>query len=185
MIPTRKVVTVLASGGIDSSALIGFYLERGFDVEALHFQYGQLNAENELNSVKKISEYYNVRLKVNYFGMRIRRLNYEYKYRNLMFLVAAAASSEDDFARLAIGVHAGTEYYDCSKNFISQTQNLFNSFTPDTLIVDTPFIDFTKDQIFEYCKQIRLPVHLTHSCESSERNPCGICPSCKDRRLLD
>ena len=46
--------------------------------------------------------------------------------RNALFLFTALMESEETFDLIAIGVHAGTQYYDCSDSFLKLMQALFD-----------------------------------------------------------
>ena len=64
MTNTKKAV-VLLSGGLDSLVSLANAISQGIKVElALIFNYGQKAFVNELNSARKICEFYNVPLKV-------------------------------------------------------------------------------------------------------------------------
>jgi tRNA(Ile)-lysidine synthase TilS/MesJ len=51
-------VSVLLSGGLDSSACIHYYLSQSFKVNAIFIDYGQKANENELNSAINIARHY-------------------------------------------------------------------------------------------------------------------------------
>ena len=177
-------VWVLLSGGVDSSALINYYREMGCQVEALHFQYGQPAQESELHAVKDLSKYYGVNTKLCQLGFDIKANDKEFYCRNTIFVFASIGMLGKRLRRISLGIHAGTPYYDCKPGFLSDCQRLLDGYFAGTVILEAPFIDFSKKQIFEYCLRQGVPINLTHSCETSDR-PCGSCPSCLDRRLLN
>jgi 7-cyano-7-deazaguanine synthase len=41
-------------------------------------------------------------------------------------------------------------------------------------------LDFSKRDIWKYCKIEKVPIHLTYSCELGKKQPCGNCDTCKD-----
>lgn len=89
------------------------------------------------------------------------------------------------FSKIAIGVHSGVPYYDSTEMFIADSLNILDGYFNGTVLLDAPFLSFTKHQIYEYCIENNVPLELTYSCERGNMLPCGICPSCKDRRLLN
>jgi 7-cyano-7-deazaguanine synthase len=57
-------VEVLVSGGIDSAALLAFYLRERFDVRALFVNFGQPAARQELRPARAVCNHYGVRLSI-------------------------------------------------------------------------------------------------------------------------
>lgn len=47
MVTDQVKVLLLLSGGIDSTALLHFYLQKKSDILCIHFQYGQANSLSE------------------------------------------------------------------------------------------------------------------------------------------
>lgn len=110
----------------------------------------------------------------------------EYCCRNATLLLSAASICSGKLARrFAIGIHAGTPYYDCSKNFIDDTQRIFNGYFNGSFQIEAPFLELTKGEILSLCNELKVPVELTYSCERSGYIPCGECLSCIDRRVLN
>ena len=85
---------------------------------------------------------------------------------------------------IAIGIHAGTAYYDCSRSFILKAGRLVEEYTDGAITVAAPFVDWTKREIWDYCSVKEVPVNLTYSCEVGGEQPCGSCLSCKDLEAL-
>ncbi|UTR12733.1 7-cyano-7-deazaguanine synthase [Evansella sp. LMS18] len=181
----NKTVTILLSGGLDSTALIKFYKLKGYTVKGIHFQYGQSTAKTELKSVKNISEYYDLEVVVKNIGFKMNTVNNEVLCRNGIFIFSAATSFEvEDSNTLAIGIHSGTPYYDCSEEFVFDSQKILDGYFGGTLLLEAPFIHSTKEEIFKFILHEGIPVHLTYSCEKREFSECGKCLSCLDRRYL-
>jgi 7-cyano-7-deazaguanine synthase len=63
-------------------------------------------------------------------------------------------------------------------------QKTFDLYTDGMVNISTPFIDWKKNEIYNYTKKNKIPVHLTYSCELGEKQPCGKCKSCKDLEYL-
>ena len=52
------------------------------------------------------------------------------------------------------------------------------------ITLSAPFVDWTKKQIFDYCRLEKIPLELTYSCELGKNQPCGECSSCKELTAL-
>lgn len=178
-------VNVLMSGGIDSTALVAFYLSRNTSVEGVHFNYGQPSFGGEQRAVQKLSSYYRITVTTISLGLLISRDKGEYYCRNAVLLLSAASTLPVKSARFAIGIHANTPYYDCSMSFVDDIQKLLDGYFNGSVRVEAPFLEFTKRDILELCKALNVPISLTYSCENNSYTPCGECYSCIDRRALD
>ncbi len=172
-------VVVLASGGIDSTACIWFYLSRGSSVEALFIDYGQRSAKKEEEAVRNVAAHFQIKLRV--FRCQLGEFGPGLVLgRNGFFLNLALVAMGTSFAIIAIGVHAGTSYFDCSQTFVREMQKLFDLQTDGLVQIGTPFIDWEKPAILHYCLVNGLPVDLTYSCENGQIQPCDCCLSCND-----
>jgi 7-cyano-7-deazaguanine synthase len=176
-------VLVLASGGIDSSACISFYISRGATVEALFIDYGQLSKTNEENAVRNIAAHFQIKLQVircqlGEFGAGL------IVGRNGFFLNAALVARGTSCGVIALGIHAGTSYVDCSPSFIGEMQKVFDLQTDGLVQIGTPFLNWEKPQILHYCITNSVPVDLTYSCENGQTQPCNHCLSCKDLKNI-
>lgn len=173
-------VRVLLGGGIDSAALIPFYQTRGAALHAVHFDYGQPSVTAERRAVRAICRHYEVPLATHKLGIALPSEHGEYRGRNGLLLIAAAGS-EPVPSSVAIGVHAGAPYYDCSPAFLRDINRLFDGYFGGTLSVEAPFVDFDKRDVCAFAREIELPLDLTFSCERTSSAPCGECLSCRDR----
>lgn len=180
----RTKVLVLLSGGIDSAGCVAFYLKNDFSVSALFFDYGQLSAEMEYNAAQKISHYNTIPLK------RIKCTGFNnlsggcITGRNAFLLQGALMFFKNSSGLIAIGIHCDAPYYDCSSEFIQNMESLFEMYTCGRISVDAPFLDWTKRQIWDFCKNENVPLGFTYSCELGKVQPCGRCLSCKDLEVL-
>lgn len=179
-----KSVLVLFSGGVDSTALVHFYLNNGYIVNGLHIQYGQKNKDSELKAVKEISDHYNIDVTIINLELNFNKNNNEYIFRNSLFINLAAATLQENFFRISLGIHSGVPYYDSSEMFLSDIQRVADGYFSGTVLIEAPFLHFGKQEIFKYCIENNVPIEKTYSCESREFLPCGKCLSCMDRRKL-
>lgn len=181
---TSREVCVLLGGGLDSTALIPFYLSRGDTVRGVHFDYGQPSLEGERRSVLGIAEHYAVSVEMVQLGLSITNVRGEYFCRNAVLLLCAASILDHAGGRLSLGIHAETPYYDCSSSFLTDVQRLLDGYFGGTVRVEAPFVEFTKRDVFNFCLLNQVPVDLTFSCERRSDCPCGECQSCEERLML-
>lgn len=178
-------VLVLLSGGIDSTASIVFYLKQKFDVQSIFIDFGQLSAKNEYQAATKISKYYKIPLtKITCSNFH----NFSKGFilgRNAFFLFTALMQFKFKSGLIAIGIHSGTPYIDCSDLFIQNLQSIFDLYTDGRIQIGTSFLKWNKIEIWDFCKQENIPIELTYSCELGNEQPCNECLSCKDLMLLN
>jgi len=178
-------VLLLTSGGLDSTACLAYYLNRkNLSVDSLFIDYGQLSINQELSAAKKICKHYKIKLKkISVSGMESFSQGI-ISGRNAMLLNIALMFFKNPIGIISIGIHAGTNYPDCSKEFVTQMQSLFDLYKSGTVVIDAPFLAWSKPQIWEFCKQQNVPIQLTYSCESGSSPACGNCLSCRDLEVL-
>jgi 7-cyano-7-deazaguanine synthase len=176
---------VMLSGGIDSAACVRYLQESGQSVQTLFVDYGQKAAGPERNAAEQLSSILGVELTKLQLKAPHSFGTGEISGRNafLIFCCLLVKGHERPDA-IAIGIHAGTPYYDCSPAFLEAVGRLVIEYTDGRTRVLAPFVDWTKQEIFEYFVKLGLPVEISYSCESGEIPPCGSCLSCRDRRML-
>ena len=177
-------VIVLLSGGLDSTACTAFFVERGYHVEAMHFDYGQAAAHMELTSAQAIAKHYAIKLHYHQLSNPGRKNAGYIVGRNAFLLFAALLEFPWDSGLIGIGVHSGTPYFDCTKDFTEGVQGLFDRYSSGRARISAPFLTWEKPSIWDFCTSSKVPVSLTYSCESGSREPCGKCSSCKDLEVL-
>lgn len=177
-----KKIAVLLSGGIDSTALIQYYKDQGANVYAYFINYGQDSIDSEDLSVETIVKYFSIPLRKINLGYKINKNNFEYVMRNSLFINIIASAIEENIDIISMGIHSGTEYYDCSKTFISSMQDILDGYFKGKVNIDVPFIDWYKEDILRYIFEKGIPIEMTYSCEMKNFVPCGTCPSCIDRK---
>jgi len=182
---TESQALVCCGGGIDSTALLHYYLARGFTVFGVHFDYGQPACRGERRAVEAVARFYGIPFK----GERLRpSINPtptgEYKGRNTLFILSALSDQGVRNGLISLGVHANAPYYDCTPAFLRQMQDMLDGYYGGAMVVDAPFSEFSKEDIVAYCRDNEVPLHLTYSCERSSVRPCNSCLSCLDRNAL-
>ena len=173
---------VLASGGIDSSTILALAVSEGSSANALFVDYGQRAAVAEEEAVKYICHNLSVPLQVvRYEGQSVGIG--EIRGRNGFLLQVALLESKVSAGVIAIGVHSGTSYSDCSPEYIGLAQKSFEIQTGGAIGLSAPFLNWQKSEIALLSKSLGLPIMQTYSCETGNQ-PCGTCNSCMDRKLL-
>tara|TARA_B100001029_G_scaffold54631_1_gene43990 strand:+ start:1809 stop:2489 length:681 start_codon:yes stop_codon:yes gene_type:complete len=185
---------VLVSGGLDSTTCLAMAREKGFDLYALTFNYGQRH-DHELNSAKMVVDFFNIQnhsiidIDLAQFGgsaltdqidvPKERNLSdmgeIPVTYvpaRNTVFLSLALAWAEvlgsfDIF----IGVNAldYSGYPDCRPEYISSFEKTANLATKagvsgSSFRIHTPLIDLTKSEIVKVGMDLGVDYSLTSSC---------------------
>jgi 7-cyano-7-deazaguanine synthase len=182
--PRLAEATVLLSGGLDSSACAHFLLRRGLRVRGLFINHGQAAARHEEAASAALAKQLAVPIEVYALtGSRALSVG-ELVGRNAMLIFNALFLTKAASDLLAIGVHAGTPYYDCSSAFVAAAARLVSELTDGRVILLAPFLEWSKKDIFDYFVAAGLPIELTYSCEAGTDPACGICASCRDRKAL-
>lgn len=177
-------VWVLISGGIDSSACLAFYLQHDFSVEGIFIDYGQSAALRESQAVKALSDHYGIPLRsLQLHGAKKKSKGLIYG-RNVFLLFTALMEVGTSSGLIAIGIHSGSPYYDCSGDFLERVQPMFDAYTDGRIRPSAPFLEWSKREVWDFCHTAEVPINLTYSCELGEEQPCGKCLSCKDLEAL-
>jgi 7-cyano-7-deazaguanine synthase len=157
-------VLVLLSGGVDSFACADFYKSMGRPIELLHVTYGQAAGRPEHNAAARIAEF--LGLPLSYLRLLDARSKGagEIQGRNAFLVCTAAMEASASVRGIALGIHAGTTYPDCSPAFL-ECLNALNGLTLPSVRVLAPFLEWSKADVFGYCEERRLPIDLTYSCE--------------------
>lgn len=176
---------VLMSGGIDSAACSHFFKTRGLEVSGLFIDYGQAAAKYEEHAADKFAQI----LKINLHHQTVKGAHSfedgELVGRNAFLITSAIFLSKIHEGILAIGIHTGTNYYDCSPAFFNTMSKLVAEHTDSALVLSAPFLNWTKGDVANYFSSTGLPVNVAYSCERGMAVPCGRCKSCIDRRTLN
>ncbi len=191
---------VLVSGGLDSTTCLAMAREKGFDLYALTFNYGQRH-DHELNSAKMVVDFFNIQnhsiidIDLAQFGgsaltdkidvpkkrdlSDMAEIPVTYvPARNTVFLSLALAWAEvlgsfDIF----IGVNAldYSGYPDCRPEYISSFEKTANLATKagvsgSSFRIHTPLIDLTKSEIVKVGLDLGVDYSLTSSCYDPDQD---------------
>lgn len=196
------------SGGMDSTLVAYIMRSRGYEIVALHFNYGQRTVTKELSCFREICEDLGVSEKyeidLDFFktigasaltdhtltvptggiepGVPITYV----PFRNGIFLsIATAIAEKEGCSAIAIGVveEDSSGYPDCRESFIDAFTKAANLGTKEStnLSIEMPLVRLQKSQIVQEAIKLEAPLHLTWSCYQNEEKGCGVCDSCRLR----
>ena len=189
-------VTVLLSGGIDSTILLALLLNQEIDCTPFFVDYGQVTAIREHKCAKAISAHYGLKLESVSIDEVSKLTNNQitnptvsknpfYPNRNLLLLTLASLYAyEKNHDGLSIGVVKAigtTPFPDIEPEFFTKFSEMLAHSLDKELAILTPFIENTKFQVVEFGKELYVPFELTYSCLTNNEKPCGKCESCKSR----
>jgi len=200
----------LLSGGMDSSTLAYLAKNEGYNICALHLNYGQRTQGKELACARKIASLLEaeefIEVDVGYFSRfgassltdrkiaveqfdpeRAHMPNTYVPFRNANLLSIATSFAEaKDAEAIFIGVQSldYSGYPDCRPQFIEAFQRVIDLGTKDTtqIALKTPFIRMTKTDILRAGMKLGVPYEYTWSCYRNEEKACGTCGSCHFRQ---
>ena len=203
---------VLLSGGLDSSVVLSVCQDKGYDIYAISFDYGQRH-KVELEYAKFQATFFNCIshevFKMEFYGgsaltddINIPKNRDSHSMskdipvtyvpsRNIVFLSFASGYAEcHDIDNIFIGVNAidYSGYPDCRKNFIDNFEKLINKSTKKGLEgnkfkINTPLINLSKKDIIKLGHKNGVDFSMTSSCYSPKlKKNCGVCDSCLLRK---
>jgi len=203
----KKAVCII-SGGMDSALSAKIAQQEGYEIIALHFNYGQRTQAKELECFRKIAkdvdaaESYEIDLdffeQIGASALTDKSIDVPtggveegvpvtyVPFRNGIFLSIAAAIAEKHAAEaLYIGVveEDSSGYPDCRESYIKQMQKAINLGTKEEthLEIKMPLVSLKKSEIVQKSLELSVPLEYTWSCYQSEVKACGLCDSCRLR----
>lgn len=180
-----KRATVLFSGGIDSTSTAVLLKSSGLTVRGLFIDFGQASRHMERKAIVRLREL----LEIEVDEIQIRSLSSygigELTGRNALLIFSAVLLGNCESGGIAIGIHSGTPYYDCSPDFASKIDVLVQQCSDGKLSILTPFLHWSKDDVYSYFLSQSIPLEETYSCEAGTAPTCGQCASCLDRKRLE
>ena len=177
----ERQITVLMSGGIDSSSVVATLRGVIGRVTGVFVDYGQAAATSEWDSVQNIAGYFGIPVQRVELGFRLESRGGEYFVRNALLILIAAGITGAKPLEIAMGIHALSEYFDTTPLFLRQMQRVLDGYFGGSVALSAPFLSETKAEVIRFAKENGVPLQLTYSCEVQNRPECGRCPSCLDR----
>ena len=204
---SKKAVCIL-SGGMDSTLATYLAKNEGYEIIAVHFNYGQRTQKRELQAFRdicsalKIEKSYEIdtpffsqigasALTDNSLDVPINGIEpgvpiTYVPFRNGIFLSIATAIAEKEKAQaLFIGVveEDSSGYPDCTNEFILKMTQAINQGTKQStkIKIKTPLVKLSKSNIVQKALELNVPLKYTWSCYKNEDEACGVCDSCRLR----
>ncbi len=196
---------ILLSGGLDSLVSLGLKKEELNISLALTFDYGQKSVQQEIQTSKKICDYYNLEhttIKLDWLknithtslvaegniptGESLVLSESTAKSvwvpnRNGLFLnIAGSFADSEDYDYILIGANKeeGQTFPDNTQEFIDSINAEFLYSTRKHPKVVAPLINYVKNDIVMLALKHGIPLELTRSCYQGGDKHCGICESC-------
>ena len=203
-----KKALCIISGGMDSTLAAYMTREQGYEIIAVHFNYGQRTQAKELECFREISQSLNVKnpyeIDLDFFkdigasaltddSIDVPTTGVEagvpvtyVPFRNGIFLSIAAAIAEKEGATaMVIGVveEDSSGYPDCRESYIEKMQEAINLGTKETTTIEIlrPLVKLSKAEIVKKSLECNVPLELTWSCYKNSDKACGVCDSCRLR----
>ena len=204
-ITKNKKGVILLSGGLDSAVTLYYAKKKGYNLEALTFDYGQrhkkeINAARELAFLNKIN-LQKVKINISWansaltkksinvpLGRSLNKKEIPVTYvsgRNIIFLSFAVSFAESIGAKAVfIGAHIQdySGYPDCRPQFLKGFEKAADLGLKENHIkIIAPLIKKDKKGIVKLGISLGVPFEYTWSCYKGEKYPCGVCDSCRFR----
>lgn len=183
---------LLASGGVESTALLYQEHAAGRPLRALWIDYGQRAARSERACVEFHCERLNIplaRLDLAALGAIFRAeaahdFHVPLPHRNLVALALGFSFASAVRARalvLALNRDDTQDYASAGAAFLSQWRALGAALEPG-VETQTPLIALTKAEVVCAGDALGVPWQHTYSCLLGHAPHCGRCPQCRKRR---
>jgi len=204
---TKKAICIL-SGGMDSTLASYIAKNDGYEIIAVHFNYGQRTQDRELKAFRdicedlKILEKYEIDIpfftQIGASALTDKTIDVPtggieagvpityVPFRNGIFLsITAAIAEKEGASAMYIGVvqEDSSGYPDCTDEFITKMEKAINQGTKEETKIEirTPLVHLSKAQIVQEAIKLNVPLEHTWSCYKEEKEACGVCDSCRLR----
>jgi len=164
---------------------VAFYRQAGHEVTGMFVDYGQPVNQKEERSAEAIARHYSIPLRVIRTAASHNEFRGEIAGRNAFLTFAALLHCPHLTGVIALGIHAGSAYYDCSEHFVDHLNALLAGYSDGQVVLGVPLLTWSKQAVYDFCLKSGVPVELTWSCEVGPLVPCGRCLSCEDRVHLN
>jgi 7-cyano-7-deazaguanine synthase len=180
----------------------------GYEIIAVHFNYGQRTQNRELKAFRDICADLGIlekyEIDIPFFtqigASALTDMNIDVPtggieagvpityvpFRNGIFLsITAAIAEKEGASAMYIGVvqEDSSGYPDCTDLFISDMTKAINQGTKEETNIEilTPLVHLSKAQIVQEAVKLNVPLEHTWSCYKEESEACGVCDSCRLR----
>jgi len=203
-----KRAVCIISGGMDSAVAAALAKRDGYELIAVHFNYGQRTEAKEMECFRLLAEdleaqeRYEIDLpfftqigasaltdpsiEVPTEGIEAGVPVTYVPFRNGIFLSIAAAIAEKHGAEaIVIGVveEDSSGYPDCRESYIRAMERAINLGTKEEtrIHIEMPLVHLKKSEIVSTALEIGVDLSHTWSCYRDEEEACGVCDSCRLR----
>ena len=198
-------VVVIYSGGMDSYTVLNKAMQKGYDVHAVSFNYGQRHSK-ELLFAKKVCEQHNIEHKIvdissikQLIGgsaltddIEVPEGHYEEESmkttvvpnRNMIMLSMAVGYAVSIQAEAVyFGAHSGDHaiYPDCRTEFVSAMNDVCKIANYQAVEVRAPYLASSKIDILKEGLAMNLDYKDTWTCYNGQEKACGRCGACQER----
>lgn len=190
-------ITVLCSGGIDSSVLLSLLYIQGISCSPIFIDYGQITSPREYQAAKSICDHLGLNLErlnipdisrftINQLTNPSLSQNSYYPNRNLLLLtvgsIYAYQNKHDGISLGAIMANDTYSYPDIAPKFLKKAEQLINFSLNYNLALIVPLVNMSKNEVVSLGRQLKVPLNLTYSCLTRNDYHCGLCDSCISRK---
>lgn len=198
---------VVYSGGLDSTVLLYYLRNLGYNLKAITVDYGQrhrkevvvagrvtefLGIEHRVVDLRSLQPLFSKSALVN-VSEAVPDGHYEdssmrvtvVPNRNMILLaVAAAWAINEQFDSVAYGAHSGDHaiYPDCREEFVEAMAQAIALADWHKVRILRPFLSHSKADICRLGAELRVPFGDTWSCYKGGLHHCGTCGTCTERR---
>ena len=205
----NKSAIVICSGGLDSTVLAWHYASLNYSLTLLGFDYGQRHRK-ELDNISKTATVLDCNYHIldltslsgllhgssltsesitvpdGHYAEDTMKATIVPNRNAIMLSIATGMAVADKVNVLATGVHAGDHfiYPDCRPEFFytfSAAMRLANEGDVNELLLEAPFISWTKSDIVKYGNKLGVDFTQTWSCYKGGDKHCGKCGTCVER----
>lgn len=194
-------VLLLCSGGLDSTTVAYWLVERRIEIVPIFFDYGQHCVEKEWDTLRRVLPADGVRApeRIDISGIfrgspsrliaepdlwteHVDDADLYVPYRTMLLFAAGAACAqtrglETVYSGFINSNHA--KEIDCSAAFLNGLDGLAAGVGAVRFAI--PFRDWSKTQVIKEAMRLAVPVGATYSCQLLSDTPCGACPNCVER----
>ena len=191
---------LLTSGGLDSTTLAYWLLEKGVSFVPLFLDYGQHCSATEYETASDVlppscQPIHRLSIVDVYRESSSRLINeadlwredvaytdLHVPYRNLLMLTVGAAYAQSRGCGSLYAAFINSNHaieIDCSAEFFERLSSLLGAY--GSVQIKMPFRTMSKYDVAAEGIRLRAPIARTFSCQVSSTVPCGACPNCVDR----
>jgi len=201
---TKKAILIY-SGGMDSTTLLYHLIDKGYDVHALSFYYGQrhkkelscardicnlLQIDHDVINISDIGKYLkgssltdNIPTPHGHYASENMKVTVVPNRNAIMISIAYGIAYSEKACLVATAVHAGDHfiYHDCRSDFIKSIEKSLQLATDSKISIYAPFLNLSKNEIVKEGKKLHVPYEKTWTCYEGGDIHCGKCGACVER----